>query len=184
MVEYPIVLSFAEEDMRNILILFALIALLFTCTLCGGSARATGVLFKTGGESYTWSRGETNVFGESAVAVQDEEGGVYRLSMIACQELLKSGERSSDNVISMGIKKSSPEWVGKNPGLIIFWREGKKNIGAVDIDIAKFGKVGELVTGKFSGAAGELPIEGSFSLKRIEDKALSGATAAASGASK
>jgi hypothetical protein len=158
--------------MKKILIPF----MLFLLASCGGSMKATGFSFKAGSERYVWASGETDVFNEAGIAIQSKEENVYRLSMIASRDILKSGEKTSDNAISLGIKKTDaskePSWVGKNPGIIIFWLDGKKNVGAVDIDITKFGKVGELVIGKFTGAAGEIPLEGAFSLQRIEDNAL------------
>ncbi|MDR2733805.1 MAG: hypothetical protein LBC99_04060 [Spirochaetota bacterium] len=157
--------------MKKLLIPFMLIVLA-SC----GSAKATGFTFKAGNESYIWARGETEIFSESGIAIQDKEEDVYRLSMIASRDILKSGEKVSDNSISLGIKKAGaskePVWAGKNSGHVVFWLDGKKYVGPVDIDIAKFGKVGKLVTGKFNGKAGEMPLAGAFSLQRIDDKAL------------
>jgi len=161
--------------MKKLLIPFVLIGMIFMVASCGAS-KATGFTFKAGNESYIWAKGEAEIFGEAGIAIQSKEESVYRLSMIASRDILKSGEKTSDNAISLGIKKTDaskePAWAGKNPGLIIFWLDGKKHVGNVDIDITKFGKVGELVVGKFSGKAEDMPISGAFSLQRIEDNAL------------
>ena len=158
--------------MKNKLILCSFVVLLFVCASCGGSEATTGISFEVAGKSYVWAKGESGKFSEEAIALQTEKGGVFRLNMIACSEILKSGANSSDNVISLGIKKNSAAWAGKNQGLVILWLEGKQHIGSADIEIAKFGKVDEFVMGKFSGTAGEIEVKGMFNLRRIEDKAL------------
>ena len=172
--------------MKKLLILCTPVLLLFTFVSCGGSEGETGVLFEIDGVQHTWQKGETGVFDEDAIAVQNEEEGVYRLNMIAAKEVLKSGTNSSDNVVSLGIRKDSPSWKGKNKGLMILWLEGERHIGRdVDVEVTKFGKVGELITGKFSGKIDKvdkdgkiidpmkrIDIKGGFQLRRIEDKSL------------
>jgi hypothetical protein len=160
--------------MKKLLLLCVSVVLLFAYASCGGAEGSTGVSFEIGGESHVWTKGEVGVFGEDAIVVQSEEDGVYRLSMIASKETLKSGTNSSDNVISFGMRSNASSWRGKSQGLIILWLEGTRHTGLVDIEIARFGKVGETVSGKFSGKAGELDVKGMFNLRRIEDKSLEG----------
>jgi hypothetical protein len=161
--------------MKKLCIPLMLMVVLFCAASCGGSMKAKGFSFKAGDESYTWANGETDVFGEAGIAIQIAEDGVYRLSMIASRDVLKSGETTSSNTIALGVKKTSdkePKWTGKNDGLIIFWLDGQRHVGPVDIDISSFGKVGEVVAGKFSGTADDIEIKGDFSLQRVDDKAL------------
>jgi len=161
--------------MKKLLIPFLLIGLLCLLASCGGSMKP-GFAFKAGDKSYVWVNGETGVFNEAGIAIQSNEENIYWLSMIASRDVLKSGEKTSDNTISLGIKKTNtakePVWVGKNSGRVIFWLDGKMYSGSADINITKFGKVGEPVIGKFSGKAEDVPIEGAFSLQRIGDNAL------------
>ena len=144
---------------------------LFVGISCSGSGDATGFHFTAGEDTHTWTKGEVGVFGEGAIAVQTEEDGVFRLSFIASRELLRSGPNASANVIAISIKdEKKPTWTkGKKTGLLLLDLDGKRHTGAVDITIAEFGKVGGLVSGRFSGIAGELRVEGAFSVRRVKD---------------